>query len=122
MGDKVFLKVSPIMGIRRLDIRGNLSPKCIGPYETVKKLNTMAYRLNLLTGHEHVDNVFHISQLRKFVPDLNHIIDTEPIEIVYNLAYKPQVQGTSLCTWHTNLSRNIAKLIAHIILLDANTK
>jgi len=35
-----------------------------------------------------VHNVFHISQLQKYVPDPNHIIEAEPIEITKNLTYE----------------------------------
>jgi len=51
-------------------------------------VNPVAYRLRLPTKLEQVHNVFHISQLRKYIPDPNHIIDPEPIEIAENLAYE----------------------------------
>jgi len=41
--DKVFLKVSLIRGVRRFNVRGKLSPRYIGPYEIVEKLNLVAY-------------------------------------------------------------------------------
>jgi len=37
---------------------------------------------------EHVQNVFHISQLQKYVPNSNHIIEHEPIEIMENSVYE----------------------------------
>ena len=39
VGDKVFPKVSPTKGIRRLGVQGKLSPRHIGPYEIIKKLS-----------------------------------------------------------------------------------
>ena len=48
----------------------------------------MAYHFNLPTELKQVHNVFHVSQLRKYVPDPNHIINPEPIEIAENLAYE----------------------------------
>jgi len=48
----------------------------------------MAYRLNLSTELEYVHNVFHISQLQKYVLDSNDIIEPKPIEIAENLAYE----------------------------------
>jgi len=47
IGDKVFLKVSPAKGIKRFEVRGRLSPRYIGPYEIIEKLNPAAYRLDL---------------------------------------------------------------------------
>jgi len=54
VGDKVFLKVSSIKGIRRFNVRGKLSPRYIGPYEIIEKLNPVAYRLTLPIELEHV--------------------------------------------------------------------
>jgi len=34
--------------------------------------------------------VFHISQLRKYIPDPNHTIASEPIEITADLVYEEQ--------------------------------
>ena len=66
----------------------NLSPRYIEPYEIIEKLNLVAYRLDLPTKLEHVHNIFHILQLRKYVPDPSHIIIAELVEIVENLIYK----------------------------------
>ena len=61
-------------------MRGKLSPRYIGPYEIIEKLNPIAYRLDLPVELEHVHNVFHISLLRKYVPDPDHTIVSEPLE------------------------------------------
>ena len=74
VGDKVLLKVSPGKGVRRSNIRGKLSIRYIGPFEIIEKLNPIAQRLDLLVELEHVDNVFHTSQLRKDVLDPNQVI------------------------------------------------
>jgi len=86
VGDNVFLKVSPTKGVRRFGVRDNLSPKYIGPYEIIEKLNPVAYRLDLAVDLEHVHNVFQ-SQHRKYVPGVGHAIITEPITIIEDLAY-----------------------------------
>jgi len=74
VGDKVFLKVSQTRGVKRFRVRGKLSPRYIRPYEIIEKLNPVAYHLDLLVEFEHVHNVFHISQLRKYIPDPDHSI------------------------------------------------
>jgi len=38
----------------------------------------VAYRFDLLVELEHVHNVFHISQLKKYVSNPNYVIKTEP--------------------------------------------
>jgi len=65
-----------------------LSPRYIKPYEIIEKLNLVAYRLDLPFDLEHVHNMFHVSQLRKHVPDPNHAIIIEPITITEHLAYE----------------------------------
>ena len=32
IGDKVYLKISPMKGVMRFDTKGKLSPKYVGPY------------------------------------------------------------------------------------------
>ena len=64
-----------------------MSPKYIGPCEIIEKLNTIAYRLTL-PELEHVHNVFYISQLRKYIPDSDHTIVSEPLEISEDLVCK----------------------------------
>ena len=88
VGDKVFLKVSLIKGVRRFNIRGKLSPRYIGPYQIIEKLNPVACRLSLPTELEYVHNVFHISQLRKYISVPNHVIEPEPIELAKDLTYE----------------------------------
>ena len=48
--------------------------------------------MQLITGSavefEHVHNVFHISQLRKYIPDPDHSIISKPLEIIENLVYE----------------------------------
>ena len=65
-----------------------MSPRCIRPYEIIEKLNLVAYRLDLPVELEHVHNVFHISQLRKYISNPNHTIVSKPIEITEDLVYK----------------------------------
>jgi len=86
--DKGFLNVLPTKGNKRCQVHGKLSPRYIGPCEIIENLNPVAYRLDLPVELEHVYNVFHISQLRKYIPDLNYTITPEPIEITADLVYE----------------------------------
>ncbi|CAN4123912.1 unnamed protein product [Withania somnifera] len=47
VGDKVFLRVSPMRGVMRFGRRGKLSPAFIGPYEILERVGDVAYRLAL---------------------------------------------------------------------------
>nr|GEV66801.1 retrotransposable element Tf2 [Tanacetum cinerariifolium] len=47
VGDKVLLKVSPWKGVIRFGKHGKLSPRYIGPFEIIKKIGPVAYKLEL---------------------------------------------------------------------------
>ncbi|GLT29333.1 hypothetical protein SLA2020_042070 [Shorea laevis] len=87
VGDQVFLKVSPTRGVLRFGIRGKLSPRYIGPYPILERIGGVAYRLELPGNLAGVHDVFHVSLLRKYVPDPSHIIDPEPIQLREDLTY-----------------------------------
>jgi len=82
------LKVSPTSGVKRFGVRDKLSPRHIGPYEIIEKLNPVAYRLDLPVELEHVHNVFHVSQLKKYIVDPEHTIVSEHVEITEDLVYE----------------------------------
>src|SRR5436189_4667490 len=63
-GDYVYLKVSPIRGTRRFQIKGKLAPRYIGPFLINRKVGAVAYRLELPPEMSDRDNVFHVSQLK----------------------------------------------------------
>ncbi|GAB2284361.1 hypothetical protein Dimus_039667 [Dionaea muscipula] len=48
VGDKVFLRVSPLRGVVRFGKRGKLNPRYIGPYEILDIVGDAAYRLPFL--------------------------------------------------------------------------
>ncbi|KAA0060279.1 pol protein [Cucumis melo var. makuwa] len=90
VGDKVFLKVAPMRGVLRFERRGKLSPRFIGPFEILERIGPVAYRLALPPSLSTVHDVFHVSMLRKYVPDPSHVVDYEPLEIDENLSYAEQ--------------------------------
>ncbi|KAL0556706.1 hypothetical protein IC582_005221 [Cucumis melo] len=87
IGDKVFLKVAPMKGVLRFERRGKLSPRFVGPFEILERIGPVAYRLALPPSLSAVHDVFHVSMLRKYVPDPSHVVDYEPLEIDENLSY-----------------------------------
>ncbi|XP_057533078.1 uncharacterized protein LOC130810976 [Amaranthus tricolor] len=85
VGDKVLLKVSPMKGVMRFGKKGKLSPKYIGPYEILERIGTVAYRSTLPPELSKVHDVFHVSQLRRYISDPSHVIPTESVEVEPNL-------------------------------------
>ena len=43
VGDHAFLKVLPMRGVVRFGERGKLSQRCIGPFEVLERIGTVAY-------------------------------------------------------------------------------
>jgi hypothetical protein len=43
----VYLKVSPLRGMRRFKVKGKLSPRFIGPFRVFRRVGEMAYQLKL---------------------------------------------------------------------------
>ncbi|XP_057535356.1 uncharacterized protein LOC130813534 [Amaranthus tricolor] len=90
VGEKVLLKVSPAKGVMRFGKKGKLSPRFISPYEVLERIGEVAYRLALPMNLAKVHNVFHVSQLRKYVHDPSHIIQPETIELDKTLTFEKE--------------------------------
>ena len=75
MGDHVFLKVMPKRGEVRFDKQVKLALRYIEPFEILKMVGTVAYRLALPSSSLGVHEVFHVSKLRKYTPDLILVVD-----------------------------------------------
>ena len=65
----------PKRGTVRFDKRGKLSPRYIEPLEVLERVGITAYRLALSPDLSGVLMVFHVSMLRKYTPDLSHVVD-----------------------------------------------
>ena len=52
-----------------------MSLRFIGPFEILKRVGTVAYRLVLPPSLLGVHEVFHVSLLRNYTPDLTHVVD-----------------------------------------------
>ena len=84
VGDHVFLKVMPKRGVVRFDKRGKLAPRYIGPFEVLKRVDTVAYQLVLPPSLSGIHEVFHVSMLRKYTPDPTHVVDWGEITVDTN--------------------------------------
>jgi hypothetical protein len=67
-GDYVYLKVSPLRGMRRFKVKGKLFPHFIGPFRVFRRVGEMAYQLELPDNLSNVHNMFHVSRLKKMSP------------------------------------------------------
>ena len=65
-----------------------MSLRYVGPFEILKQVGKVAYELALPPHMQHVHNVFHVSMIKKYRPDSNHVIEYEPIEVQSYLSYE----------------------------------
>jgi hypothetical protein len=86
-GDHVYLKVSPIRGMRRFKVKGNLSPRFIAPFKILKRVGEMAYQLELPNHLSDVHDVFHVSQLKKCLHVLEERLPMEELSVQGDLTY-----------------------------------
>ncbi|CAL8168609.1 unnamed protein product [Prunus armeniaca] len=91
VGDWVFLKLSPWNGVMRFGKHVKLSPHYIGPYEIMERIGPVAYRLALPPELSRVHDVFHVSMLRKYMPDPSHVLEYQLVELEEDLTYEEQL-------------------------------
>ncbi|WVZ80978.1 LOW QUALITY PROTEIN: hypothetical protein U9M48_028409 [Paspalum notatum var. saurae] len=82
--DHVYLKVSPMRGIRRFNMKGKLAPKYIGPFKILERKGEVAYRLELPPSLSGVHDVFH---LKKCLRVLEEQAPLEGLEVQEDLTY-----------------------------------
>ncbi|KAD7117082.1 hypothetical protein E3N88_04350 [Mikania micrantha] len=87
VGDKVLLKVSPWKGVIRFGKQGKLNPRYIGPFEILIRIGPMAYQLNLPAELDGVHNVFHVSNLKKYLSDETLVIPPDEIQVDKQLRF-----------------------------------
>jgi hypothetical protein len=65
VGDHVYLRVSPMKGVKRFGVKGKLAPRYISLFPILEKCGSVAYKLDLPPSLVGVHNIFHVSQLKK---------------------------------------------------------
>jgi hypothetical protein len=65
VGAHVYLRVSPMKGVKRFGVKGKLEPRNIGLFPILEKCGTVTYKLDMPPFLAGVHNIFHVSQLKK---------------------------------------------------------
>jgi hypothetical protein len=86
-GDYVYLKVSPLRGMRRFKVKAKLSPRYIGPFMIFRRVGEMAYQLELPASLSDVHNVFHVCQLKKCLHVPEEHLPMEELSVQGHLTY-----------------------------------
>jgi hypothetical protein len=85
VGDFVYPKVSPIRGVRRFGVKGELAPRYVGLYQILAKRREVAYQLSLLENLSVVHDVFLVSQLKKCPRVPEEQLPVEDLEVQEDL-------------------------------------
>jgi hypothetical protein len=84
-GDHVFLRVTPITGVGRALKSKKLTPRFIGPYQILERIGEVAYRVALPPSLANLHEVFHVSQLRRYIHDPSHVVQVDDVQVRDNL-------------------------------------
>ena len=80
VGDHVYLRVKERKSSLKLGSCSKLSPRYHGLFEVLERIASFAYRL-AFTASTRAHNVFHVSLLKKYVHDPNHVINWDMIQV-----------------------------------------
>ena len=80
VGDHVYLRVRAKKSSLKLESCVKMSPRYCGPFEVLERIGHVAYRL-AFPASTRAHNVFHVSLLKKYVHDPNHVINWDVIQV-----------------------------------------
>jgi hypothetical protein len=73
VGDHVFLKLRAMTSSMKLGNYSKLVERYCGPFEILERIGLVVYML-ALPASMCIHNAFHVSLLKKYVPDAKHVI------------------------------------------------
>ena len=76
--------------------KGKLSPRFIGPFDVLERVERVAYRLALPPALATIHNLFHMSMLRKYTPNPSYVIEYANLPLQRDLRYKEEPIGILL--------------------------
>jgi hypothetical protein len=87
VGNHVYLRVSPMKGMKRLGVKGKLAPRYIGPFPILEKCGFVAYKFDLLPSLPGVYDIFHMSQLKKCLKVPMDVVLPKVTQLEADLSY-----------------------------------
>jgi hypothetical protein len=88
VGDHVYLRVSPMKGVRRFGIKGKLALRYIGSYLIIDKYGPLPYQVELPSKLSGMHNVFYVSQLKRCLKPPADVVIEDTIPLEPDLTYK----------------------------------
>jgi hypothetical protein len=74
-------------GVKRFGVKGKLSPHYIGSFPILEKCGKMAYKLELPPSLVGVHDIFHVSQLKKYLKAPMDVVLPEVAPLETDLTY-----------------------------------
>jgi hypothetical protein len=87
VGDHVYLKVSPMKGMKRFGVKEKLSTRYTRPFPILGRSGTVAYKPELPPSLVGVHDIFHVSQLKKFLKAPMDVVLPEVSPLESDLTY-----------------------------------
>jgi hypothetical protein len=107
VGHFIYLKVSPMRGLRRSKVRGKLAPRFIRPFKILEKRGELAYQLELPPQLSDVHDVFHVSQLKKCLCVPKEQIPMEDLDTKKDFSYQEYpvkiLETSKRVTWNKKI-------------------
>jgi hypothetical protein len=97
VGDRAYLSVSPLHGVKIFGVKGKLAPRFVGPFKILVRKGEVAYELKLPESLTAVHNVFHVSESKKCHPEmaetpLRDTIPLEEVQLESDLTYEKTIK------------------------------
>jgi len=89
-GDHVFPKVTPKLGLRGVFKTKKLKPRYIGSFQILRRIGSAAYQLALPPAMSGLHNVFHVSQLKKYISNPFEPVELDFMELRSDWTFQPE--------------------------------
>ncbi|XP_055823775.1 uncharacterized protein LOC129892239 [Solanum dulcamara] len=90
VGDRVGLKISSMKSVMRFKKKGKLSLRFVGPFEILRRVGGLAYESALPPRLSAVQPLFHVSMLRRYIPDKSYVIFYDAVKLGSDLTYEEE--------------------------------
>lgn len=90
--DHVLLKITPRLRLKVPFMSQKLSPGYVEPYQIIGRIGEVTYRLELPPSLSGLHDLFHVSQLRRFIPETLRPILLDIIEVEVNIYFQHLVE------------------------------